>query len=377
MKVTQVRTRTLSIPFQEPYFYSQGCALGINSLLVEVETDDGIAGIGEACGDRSALAAAGVVQSAARCLVGYSPHDVEAFLHRFYRLAKWDDMRRFAHQALAGVEMALWDIIGKAADQPVHRLLGGACRERISCFGFLQGDEPDKLAADARVWRDRGFEVLYVKVGRTSDRDRACVAAVREAAGPGARIRVDANQAWTAGEAVQRLCDLAEFDIDFAEQPVHWSDLDGLARVRAAVPMPVAVDQGVFTDAEVLEVIRKQAADVIVLGLHEAGGLLNMKKAAAVAAAGELPLCRHGVMGETGISTLASCQILAAIPNCTDGHQVMHQLLAHDVVAGGVPDFEDGHLPVSTAPGLGVELDRDAVEEAAQRCERDGPYWPF
>jgi L-alanine-DL-glutamate epimerase-like enolase superfamily enzyme len=226
------------------------------------------------------------------------------------------------------------------------------------------------------MWTDRGFEVLYVKVGRGTERDRACVAAIREAAGPGARLRVDANQAWTPGEAVQRLTELAEFDIDFAEQPVHWSDLEGLARVRAAVPMPVAADQGVFTAAEVLEVIRKQAADVIVMGLHEAGGILNLKKAAAVAAAGGLPICRHGVMGETGVATLASCQAIAAIPNAIDGHQVMHQLNTEEIVAN-MPDFEAGHLPVSTEPGIGVELDEDAVAVAAERYDRDGPFWPF
>jgi glucarate dehydratase len=82
-------------------------------------------------------------------------------------------------------------------------------------------------------------------------------------------------------------------------------------------------------------------------------------------------------MGETGISTLASCQILATIANATDGHQVMHQLLTHDVVAGGVPEFVDGCLPVGQAPGLGVELDEDAVAAAAERYERQGPFWPF
>ena len=112
--------------------------------FVKVETDEGITGIGEACGDRSCEAVVGVVRAAARALEGQDPFDIERFLYRFYRLGKWDDMRRFANQALAGVEMALWDIVGKACGQPVHRLLGGAFNKRLSFFAFLQGEEPEK-----------------------------------------------------------------------------------------------------------------------------------------------------------------------------------------------------------------------------------------
>ena len=193
MKVTAVKTKVLAIPNNEPYYYSQGVGRGVNCVLVEVETDEGITGIGEACGDRSAEAIVGIVHAAARAIEGESPFDIEKFLYRFYRIGKWDDMRRFANQALAGVEMALWDIVGKACNQPVHRLLGGKFSDRVSCFAFLQGNDPEKLAADARKWREMGFHVMYVKVGLGNDRDLACVEAVRRAAGDEAKVRIDAN----------------------------------------------------------------------------------------------------------------------------------------------------------------------------------------
>ncbi len=374
MKVTEVRTRVLAIPNNEPYYYSQGVGTGINCVLVEVETDEGITGIGEACGDRSAEAIVEVVRTAARAIVGESPFDIERFLYRFYRVGKWDDMRRFANQALAGVEMALWDIVGKACGQPVHRLLGGMFQERISCFAFLQGNDAEKLASDARMWHERGFDVIYVKVGLGFERDRSCVEAVRAAVGDGPKLRVDANQAWQVGEAIHTLNALAPFNIDFAEQPVHWTNLDGMARIRAAVPIPIAIDQGCFTEFETLSAIQKKAADVITVGFHEAGGILGFKKVASVAAAGGLPVCRHGVMGETGITTLAGLQALATVPNQTDGHQVMHQLLENDIVAEGLLEFEEGHLAVPARPGLGVELDEDMVERYARRYEEQGPY---
>jgi len=376
MKVTEVKATPLAIPFKESYYYSQGVTQGINSILVEVHTDEGVVGIGEACGDRSVDAILGVVRAAARVLEGDDPTEIEAFLHRFYRYAKWDDMRRFAHQALAGVETALWDIVGKAANLPVHKLLGGAFHGQVNHFGFLQGDDPAKLADDAQYWTDKGFSVLYLKVGRGRSRDEACVDAIRNRVGYDVQLRVDANMAWQVGEAIQELNALAEYNIDFAEQPVDWQDLDGLARVRQAVPMPVAVDQGCFTDKEAMQVVQKGAADVIVAGLHETGGVAGMKKLAAVANAGGLPVCRHGVMGETGVSTLTALQVFATITNQTAGHQVMHLLLENDIVPQELLVFEGGDIRVPDRPGMGIELDTEMVEKYARKYETDGPYWP-
>jgi len=377
MKVTGVKATILAIPNKEIYYYSQGADAGVNSVLVEVETDAGITGIGEACGDRSAEAIASIVNEAGRAAMGLSPFDIELFLHRFYRQGKWDDMRRFANQALAGVEMALWDIVGKACDQPVHRLLGGKFHDRISCFGFLQGNDPEKLAADARMWQERGFAVIYMKVGLGRQLDLACVEAVRRALGNETRLRIDPNQAWQVGEAVQMLHELAQYDIDFVEQPVYWADMDGMAHIRKSVPMSLAIDQGCFTEHEAMAAVQKQAADVITIGLHESGGILNLKKIAAVAAAGGLPICRHGVSGETGITTLASLQIMATIVNQTDGHQVMHQLLDGDTVVDGLLEFDQGHIVVPDRPGLGIELDWDRIERHARRYREEGPFHKF
>ena len=375
MKVTAVTTSILAIPQKELYYYSQGVGRGVNSVLVRIETDEGITGIGEGCGDRSAEAIAAIIDEMARALIGESPFELERFLHRVYRVGKWDDMRRFANQALAGLEMALWDIMGQANNLPVHQLLGGKFHDSSSCFAFLQGNTPDKLAADATLWKERGFEVFYVKVGLGRERDLACVAAVRDAIGDGPKLRVDANQAWSVGEAFIMLQALAPFDIDFAEQPVHWTDLEGMARLRQSVPMPIAIDQGCFTDYEAQRAIKEQAADVITVGPHEAGGLSALKKVSTVAAAGGLSICRHGVTGETGITTLACLQVLATIPNQTDGHQVMHQLLEQDIIVSGLLEFDStGHITVPDRPGLGIEIDEDQVAKYARAYESDGAY---
>ena len=159
---------------------------------------------------------------------------------------------------------------------------------------------------------------------------------------------------------------LKGFDLEFLEQPSIAESPAALARLRLVSPVPIAADQMVSTPQQVFEVCRHEAADVIVLGIHETGGLGGMRKAAAVAEAAGLNICLHGVY-ESGITTCASNQVAAAIPNLDDGNQIMVQLLAEDIVAAPPLATMDGRLPVIDGPGLGFELDQDAVTRAAER----------
>lgn len=374
MRITEVRTHTLAIPHHHPYVWSPGAPEGTNNVLVEVHTDEGIVGYGDACGSRSAVATAAAIHGVEHLLVDADPFRIEHLLELMLRRGAWSNQRRFAHQAFAGVEMALWDICGKALNQPVYNLLGGKVRDEIPWFGFLQGDEPEALAADAQRYVARGFDVLYMKVGVDEQRDYAAVQAVRAAVGDGPRLRIDANEAWDRLTAVRMIRLLAPLGLDWVEQPLVFYDLDGAVSLRQQVNVPIALDQAVFTDYDVLEVIRRQASDVIVLGFHETGGLLPLKKAAAVAAAGGLALNRHGVIGESGISTLAALQVLATIPNLTDGHQVMHELFVEDVLVEGLIDMEGGTTAVPDRPGLGIEINWDNVARFARLFEQIGQY---
>ena len=177
MRITEVRTHTLAIPHHHPYVWSPGAPEGTNNVLVEVHTDEGVVGYGDACGSRSAIATAATIHAVEHLLAGADPFRIEHLLEQMLRRGAWSNQRRFAHQAFAGVEMALWDICGKALNQPVYNLLGGKVRDEIPWFGFLQGDEPAALAADAQRYVARGFDVLYMKVGVDEQRDyarRAC-----------------------------------------------------------------------------------------------------------------------------------------------------------------------------------------------------------
>ena len=300
MRISQIKTHKLSIPLHGRYHWALGAPAGANSVLVEVHTDDGIVGYGDALGARSAAAAEAAVHSVDHVLIGEDPFRVEYLLGQMYLRGAWTNHRRFANQVFAGIEMALWDVCGKALSQPAYNLLGGRIHDSVHWFAFLQGADPADLAADARRYVDRGFDVMYLKIGMGEERDLAAVRAVREEVGDGPRLRVDPNEAWDRLTAVHMIGKLSAFDIDWVEQPLAFSDLAGSASLRQRVSVPLALDQALFTDTDVLEAIRLEACDVIVIGFHETGGLLALKRAAAVAAAGGLSINRHGCLGDNG-----------------------------------------------------------------------------
>jgi L-alanine-DL-glutamate epimerase-like enolase superfamily enzyme len=271
---------------------------------------------------------------------------------------------RYFSRALSGIELALWDAIGKAFRQPVHRILGGAVRDKIHYFGFVQGDTPEELAQHARQLKNEGYSVLYAKVGRGDELDVQIVQAIRDAIGS-TRLRLDANEAWDSMRARRMLEKLKPFDIEMMEQPVPGrGGAESLLRVRD-VGIPLAGDQSCYLPEDVYELCRTRAVDLIVLGVHESCGLVRYRKAAAIAEAANIRMCIHGVF-ETGITTCAAIQVGATLPNLDDGNQIMCQLLAEDLVESPSLIPVNGALPVSEKPGLGFELNRDAVARAAE-----------
>jgi L-alanine-DL-glutamate epimerase-like enolase superfamily enzyme len=245
-------------------------------------------------------------------------------------------------------------------------------RETVDVMGFPQGDTAEELARDATSFADAGHRVIYVKIGREGRGDAEVVGAVREAIGPDHLLRADANEAWNVPQAIDAIRSLEPFRLDWVEQPVAADDVAALARVRRSVDVKIAADQAVHTRAELRAVLGQEAADAIVVGSHEAGGLWRWRQLAALAESHGIPVNRHACV-ESEISTFAALQVLAAIPNLTDGNQVMHQLLAEPLTATTL-EQEGGTMRIPDRPGLGFELDEDAVARAQERHATHGPY---
>ena len=216
--------------------------------------------------------------------------------------------------------------------------------------------------------------MIYLKVGRGEQMDLENVRAVRDAIGD-RKLRLDANEAWDIHTSLYMIRQLAQFEPEFIEQPTPAQSLAALKQVHDASPVPIAADQAVFSIYDVYEVCRQRAADLLVLSIHETGGLLAFKKAAAIAEAAGIAICLHG-QSVTGVTDLAQHQVALTLPNLADGNQIMHQLLVEDILE--TPDLTpiQGKLPAAVAlrPGLGFELDWDAVARAHELYETDDSY---
>ena len=369
--ITAVTATPIAVPFEQPFHWRSGVQGGANLVLFAVETDAGATGYGESiCEDPAAEIAYGNL--IARAFVGRSPGDVEAILADLWSNGRWRATPHWTQQVLSGLEVACWDALGRALGVPASTFLGGRVRDEVDYMAFPQGDTADELAREAAALAAAGHRVVYLKVGRPHRDDEEIVAAVREAIGPGPLLRVDANEAWDVPTAVDAIRRLEAYDLDWVEQPVLAGNVAGLAWVRSRVETKIAADQAVFTTAELRAVLDAEAADTIVLGSHESGGLWRWRQLAYLAESYGIPVNGHACP-ESSLSTFAGLQLLSCVPNLTLGNQVMHHLLTEQLSTTPIA-IEGGRAAIPTGPGLGCELDHAAVERARRRYEQQGAY---
>lgn len=373
MKIERITTVPLFVPYKKPFHWAHGEIAGAETVLVKLETDTGDIGYGESIGGPSSAAVKQFVDLAANVMTGRSPGEHRALWREAYtalfRAQGTGGAPRFGAQVLSGLEMALWDVMGKAAGKPAYALMGGPCREKVGYHGFAMGDSTEDVALDAAELSRQGFPIIYFKVGFGAEQDIATVAAVREAVGPDARLRVDANEAWSAAETIRMMGEMAPYRLEFLEQPTDSESLSELKQVRQKATINIAADQLVFSPEDARAVCEAEAADVIVIGPHETGGLARMKDVAGIAEAHGLNICLHGLY-ETGITTCAAHQVGVAVPNLDDGNQHMLKFLEFDIVK--LPPLwpTAGYLNRLKGPGLGFNLDPDAVREAENQSRK-------
>jgi L-alanine-DL-glutamate epimerase-like enolase superfamily enzyme len=375
VKITAVRVETLLLEYGEPFVIASSALAAGPCALVRVETDEGLVGHGEACpayeftGDTLWTVQDVIGEHLGPSVVGRDPFDIEDIVHR------WEhELFTVGNEAArAGLEMALWDLQGKALGRPLRDLLGGRSRDGLTEVIAWGWDEPEELAARTRAARDLGIAIFKVKVGDSVERDEERVAAVRQAAGPDARITVDANQGWRdAKTAVAAIRHLEPYGVELAEQPVRMGDLDGSRYVRAHVDIPIALDESVRGPGEALAAVKAGACDIIVVKLMKTGGILNALKVNAVAEAAGLEVM-IGNMGESSLGLAAHFHLYEALANATHGDADppwRFDGLKRDLATGLSAEMRGGVsvVVVPDGPGLGVTLDEDAV--GAQRVAR-------
>jgi L-Ala-D/L-Glu epimerase / N-acetyl-D-glutamate racemase len=371
LRITSVHTVAVRTPMREPLVWPGGTRLSASGLLVEIHTDEGIVGIGEAPGPTLPTIRTIIEEELTQFLVGQDPLRTEWLVHRMEEFTRnWSRMGAYA---IAGLEIALLDLKGKALGIPVAQLLGGFCRRHVPVIGYLFIDEPEANARKAAAFTEAGTTELKLKVGRDFAQDHDTIAAIRDVVGPAVKIRIDANMMWSVPAAIKWIRGLEHFDLQYVEQPVPDFDVQGLAQVRRSVSVPIAADEACTDLRSALELIKADACDVFVVYPSEAGGLTRARQIATVAdAAGKW--CAIGSWAELGVATMANAHLVASstsFPFANDTHYPLQEL---DVLTQPV-EMGNGFIEVTGAPGLGVEIDREAANRLANIQVRESVFY--
>ncbi len=345
-----------------------------DDVIIQIFTDDGTYGLGEGMtlGPFYGKESQGTVMALLaehfwpKVLKDEDPFNVD-LIH--YKMDKTVSEGSFAKTA---VDIALHDIIGKSLGIPVCKLIGGSYADKIPLHWPIGIESPKVIGEDVLKGMKAGFKAIKMKIGGDEKRDVELVKAVREAAGPGIVLVVDANQAYDIKTAIRVLREIEQYDVQRVEQPVHYRDLDGMALVRRSVGIPIGACESAVTQQDVIQIIKKEAADFLNFKVMRSGGFYPSKAIVQMATAAGI-FCASSTMLGMGVELATDAHFavstIALAPAPYKFHGIATGILklfnavdstgiSRDVV-DGTPKIADGFLTVPTSPGLGITLNRD------------------
>ena len=354
MKITEVRLGKISVPLRVPFKTALRTVNSVEDVIVELRTDTGAVGYGEApptgaiTGDTTGAIIGAIQDHIGKSILGRDVDDFEDVLQTVQKCVVKNT------SAKAAVDMALWDLYGQLYKIPVYKLMGGA-RKSIVTDITISVNDPEEMARDAVNAIERGYDCLKVKVGANPALDVARLAAVRKAVGNDVCIRIDANQAWQPKQAVRILNQMQEqgLAIEFVEQPVKAHDFEGMKYVTERSYVPVLADESVFSPEDALKIMQMGAADLVNIKLMKCGGLYNALKIASAAEVYGVE-CMIGCMLEAKISVNAAVELACAKKIITRIDLDGPVLCSEDPIIGGAV-FNEKNITVSDGPGLGIK----------------------
>jgi L-alanine-DL-glutamate epimerase-like enolase superfamily enzyme len=361
MKVTGVRSTALSIPLQRPiYVGNKGHFVSrFNPVVVEVTTDEGIEGFGVAFAeeDKRVKTLKTAIDEVGASIVGQDVFRWAEAWQKLFEATGHMGHRGYGIYALSALDSALWVAQAKALGMPLARLLGGYCTTvpAYASHMLFRDWSLDDLQADAAMLVEQGFRCVKMNMGDKPLRvevERA--KAVREAVGEDVDIMVDVNWSWTLPVTIQMARALEPYNIKWLEDPLISDDADELCRLVGEIGIPIAVGETHCTKHEFRRLLEKRAADVLVIDLQRVGGVTEWMRVAAMAQAWNVPVASH-------LFDEFSPHLVAAVPNGS----MVEYMPWWDIIYQEPPRVENGHIDIMEKPGLGWELDRDALKKYA------------
>jgi D-galactarolactone cycloisomerase len=382
MKITRITSHVLGYDLPEPLGYSQQYYHKRTAHLVEVETDEGITGWGECFGAGNiALANKGIVEQVIQPMVlGMDPLERDVIWHKVYNLMRDHGQKGMPLQSLSGVDIALWDITGKVADLPLHKLIGGAHRDRIEVYGYgmmLRPESADNLVArftdEAAAIKNMGFKAIKMKVGLGPKDDVRLIEAVRRGVGDDYRFMIDANHAYTTHDAFYVGRAMEEFDPYWFEEPVAPEDLDGYRELRSGLRVNISGGEAEFNRWGWRALLESRGLDIAQPEVCALGGISEYLRVLALCHAHFTPVVNH-VWG-SAIAVATNMHLLAAMPPLPGGLFPWEPMLEFDTTDNKFRDdllttplniqgqvaANDGLVALPNGPGLGVTPDRDFI----------------
>ena len=370
MKVSKVTCHLLQSKVDRPFVSARGWVYSTRaSCIVEIETDAGITGWGECYGPAAVNKTLIETQYAPR-LIGRDPFDVEVVWEDLYNRIKDYGAQGFSITALSGVDIALWDIIGRAVGKPIHKLIGGAHRTQLTAYAtglyFIDMDRLVEEAVEEAVeYAEQGFRAIKMKIGLGDPAlDLRRVKAVRDAIGPDVKLAVDANHCFTVPQAIRLGRAMEPLDLLWFEEPISPEDHDGYVEVTRALDMAVAGGENDFTRWGFRDIIARKAMDIVQPDVCAAGGISEMRKIATLASAFGVECVPHAWGSAIGLA--ATIQFLAALPDQPPSFRPMPPMLEFEQTPNPLRDDlaknpivqVKGMVAVPDGPGLGIEVDR-------------------
>ena len=374
MKVVKLE----AIPVRIAYKHIEASSLiargGVADVLVKITTEDGIVGWGECTRAADTAGIESAVRAMAPLVIGRDAWDKEA-IHRDLEIhGVWAFQPMTGNFAFAGIDMALWDLSGKAAGQPLYRLLGGALREHVDYFYYMEWGSPEAIAAQARDGVARGYSVYYIKAGVDEKKEEAMLEALRQGIGPDGRIRIDVNQAWTLPQAARLLKRWHRlFDLDFVEAPVRIDPVENMLDLRRLVDAPFCVNEGLWREADAHRIIKSRCGEYLCFSPYWVGSIGRFHALVQASHREGWLVCKH-THGELGLAAAAGQHLMLAAPNASLGHQQTAQIMQDDILAERIP-IADGPLwGRIDRPGLGVAVDEAKLARYHEDYRRLGPF---
>ena len=374
MKVKTIEAITVRVPYKRVESSSLINRGGITDVIVKITADNGLVGWGECTRAADTAGIESAVRAMTPLVAGRDPWDKEAIHRDLGVYAVWAFQPMTGNFAYAGIDMALWDLCGKACGQPLYRMLGGAMRETVDYYYYMEWAAPAEIERQGKDGVKRGYRAYYIKAGVDEKREEAMLEALRGAIGKEGLIRIDVNQAWSKPQAARLLRRWHQrYDLDFVEAPVPIDPVENMLELRSRVDVPFCVNEGLWREADAYRLIKSRCGDYLCYSQYWVGSIGRWHALNHISHLEGWQVLKH-THGELGLTAAAGQHVMLAAPNAALGSQQTAQIMEDDILCEPVPIASRPGWGRIDRPGLGVEVDEDKLMRFHEAYRRHGEF---